>query len=130
MTWPVIVHALKEAWGWVKRNLGFVLLCVVGMITGAKLLRRKDSEITTLKDAVAANKVKAEIEVLRGRREELMKAVVASKSEDLALAREVTQAEAALVAQKKKLLAMHTTQMNPNTMSDAEVEEYFRRAGL
>lgn len=130
MTWVAVVAALEKAWTWLKQNTHFVLLCLIGYFTGAALLRRKDSQISTLKEGLAAEKHKSEIERLKGKAEILAKLDIASEARDQALVDQQTAIEQSIAAHKKRLLALHEKQLDVNRMTDAEVEEHFRNAGL
>jgi hypothetical protein len=130
ITWAVTVSYLRAAWVWLKNNTHFVLLCIIGYFTGAALLRRKDSQITNLKEAVAAQKHKTEVERLKGKTEELKKLDATSVARDKVLADEIAVIEHEKIEHQRRLLALHNKQLDPNTMTDAEVEEHFRAAGL
>lgn len=130
MSWIVIVTYAGKVWTWVKANTGFLLLCVVGMFTGAKLLRRKDSQIATLNEAILAQKYKTEVAHLQGKAEELTKLDAASVVRDRVLAEDVTAIEREITERKKRLLGLHDKRVDPAAMTDAEVEERFRAAGL
>ena len=130
MSWAVIVFWLKGTWTWIKANTGFLLLCAIGMFTGAKLLRRKDSQISSLNEALAAEKHNTEIARLKEKAIALEKLDATSVARDKVLVEEITEVEREAAEHKKRLLALHNKQLDPNTMTDAEVEEHFRNAGL
>lgn len=130
MTWTVILHALGSAWRWTKMNAGWLLLMTLGAVTGAKLLRRKDSEVQSVKEALEVQKHKAAIENLKGRREEVLK----QEAETARADREIQQKAAVLALdiaeRKRRIAALHDKKLDVEAMTNSEVEEYFRNAGL
>ncbi len=130
MSWAIILLTAKRVWTWIRQNSGALLLCVIGFFTGAALLRRKDSQIGTLKEALDAEKHKSEINRLKEKALALEKIDSTSVVRDKVLAEEVAKVEAEAAAHKKRLLALHNRDFKPETMTDAEVEQRFRDAGL
>jgi hypothetical protein len=119
-----------KAWTWLHDNALWLLLFVLGISAGRKLLKRKDSEVSTLKDALTVETHKNAIEHLKGRREEALKSVAESDSIDSVLIRRQRELEAGIAAHQRSVLALHDKQVDLTSMSDAEVEARFRDAGL
>jgi len=122
-------YALK-LWTWIRDNALWLLLLVLGAAAGRKLFARKDSEVSSLKDALDVQKHQAAIENLRGRREEALKQDAASAQLEAQRSTEQLILEARIVDHKRSIVALHQKSVDVATLSDTEVEERFRDAGL
>ena len=127
--WMLKTYVIK-AWTWVRENAVWLLLLFMGAAAGRSLLKRKDSDVATLKDALAVEQHKSAIENLKGRREEALKAVSASAERDEHLGLQQAQLEMQIAQHKRELVAIHQKTPDVHALTDEEVEERFRHAGL
>lgn len=128
--WFIIQRALAGAWHWLQQHALWILLFGVGAFTGAKLLRRKDSEVGTLKEALAVEQHKKAIEGLRARREEILSRDAESLARDAVLTQTAESIQAQIAERKRAVVELHRKSTNVHELTDEQVEELFRHAGL
>jgi hypothetical protein len=125
-----VLHGLSAAGRWLKANIVWVFLMLLGAFTGAKLLKRKDSQVASLKEALAVERVKKDVALLRARREDILAQDAAYEVNEQALAQKAIILTAEIRDKQRKALAIHNKQLDIYNMSDVELEEHFKNAGL
>jgi hypothetical protein len=128
--WLLIKRYALQAFAWVHENLTWILLTLLGVAFGRELLKRKDSQVSTLKDALAVQKHKVAIEALRVRKEEVDKEVAASEQRDVNLGLKQFGLERTIAEHKREILALHTQDPAVEDLDDEELARRFRDAGL
>lgn len=128
--WLMIKGALGRGWVWVRDNAVWLVLLAIGAWTGAKLLKRKDSQVSSLKEGLVVEKAKAQLERLRGERDGVLAGDQALVERDQAAMVKVDALEYAIKMRKQAILAVHDKKLDVSQMTDLELEEHFRRVGL
>lgn len=107
---------------WVRKHLLWLALILVGSFTAASVFRRRSNNISTMGEALDLQKAKKKIVVISEERKKLDVHDREAANKSLRLGAEIT-------AQKKRIAEI-TTGQRWEELSDAEIEQALREAGL
>jgi len=107
---------------WLKRHSMWLLLVVLGAWTGAALIRKRSSQVNTLESALAVQRSKQALQVLRKQQAKLV-------TSDRVVANEVLQVSAEITRHKRAIAEAHAGK-GWDELSDDEVRAALREAGL
>jgi hypothetical protein len=128
--WLLVKNAFVRAWRWVHDNALWLVLMVIGAATGAALMRRKDSQVSTLKEALSVEKAKGQLERLRGERDGILQQDAGLVARDAGLKERAELLENEMRARKQEIVHLHDKKLNLAYLSDEQLEAEFRRVGL
>jgi hypothetical protein len=117
-----LLQHLRTSWQWVQHNGAWLLLLLVGAWTGAALYRRKTNQVNSVAAALAVERAKAQVTVLRAQR-------AALKPQDEAAANAILKLSAKITDQKKLIAELHSGKAWEE-MRDDEVSRALREARL